>query len=225
MHPSLLRSLAVCVLSIVVGLPLTTAEADALSPPPLDCPAGTLGRSARSGGYCAPTRCGEGEEGCPREPFCPVHSWPCPSPEPWQCEEAPRGLCVRTSTSHGVRPGPRGPIGWTDERTEALGPCASDADCSTGARCEQARRCAHAPAPPASPAPTSAPSAPPPATLPTLPAAPAAAPPAAAPPRANEPSSTMCASGRRPGAHTAWLAAALAAVALARRRSRLSSTS
>lgn len=152
----------------------TRARADALSPPPTDCPAGTVGRSARSGGYCAPTRCGQPGQECPTEPHCPVQSWPCPRPEPWRCEDTPRGLCVQTSVTSGSRPGPDGPVPWSQEITQSRGACIRHSDCPEGARCEVARRCVHDAV-----AEETAPSAP----APTSPAAPVAPPITVAPPR------------------------------------------
>lgn len=196
------------------------ARADSLAPPPTDCPQGTYGRSSRGGSYCAPTQCGDDTHTCPPQPHCPVQSWPCPSPEPWRCEDAPRGLCVLTSTSNGSRPGPRGPIPWTDEFTQSLGDCTTDADCTRGARCEIARRCVHAPAQtPTAPARTTAPA-------PTTTTAPSTTPTTSpASPRTNSSADAsagaLCAlTAHRSTGHDAGLALFLPALVLLSRRAR-----
>lgn len=159
--------ITLCVPLLVSVTGVMSARADVLSPPPADCPAGSVGRSGRAYGYCAPTRCGEAGQECPTEPFCPVQSWPCPRPERWYCEDTPRGLCVQTSVTHGSRPGPGGPVAWSQEITQVRGACAANADCPEGARCEVARRCGHGPSEP--PATTTAPATPPTPIAPVAP--------------------------------------------------------
>ncbi|MBX7195131.1 MAG: hypothetical protein K1X94_23960 [Sandaracinaceae bacterium] len=213
-------------LALVVALaPSLSAQADVLSPPPDDCAPRTVGLSTRGGGVCAPTQCGDAEHACPSSPYCATQTWPCPSPEPWRCEDAPTGLCVRTVEHSGSRPGPRGGFPWTERVTYAEGECTTDADCTRGTHCETARRCVHEP-PPAPPPTTVAPPPPPPPPLPPPPP-----PVAPTPSRVNEPaqpSSTAtsggCAAMPRPAtdSNTPSVLACVAAlgVVAARRRAR-----
>jgi hypothetical protein len=45
------------------------AEADMVSPPPTDCPAGTIGATNHAGPHCLPQSCGEGKA-CPAGQVC-----------------------------------------------------------------------------------------------------------------------------------------------------------
>jgi len=119
-------------------------RADVLGPPPTDCVAGAVGRTARVGEWCEPSVCGEGAPPCPSEPFCPTHGWPCSAPEPWSCSEQSVALCVRHETrTEYRRPGMEGPA-RTHEVDVALGPCGEADACPDGSTCERARRCLHA---------------------------------------------------------------------------------
>jgi hypothetical protein len=88
------------------------ARADAIGPPPEDCPSGSKGTSSHAGNWCAPLPCTDGVCG-----------------EGTTCETT--GLCILREENRpcGGRPGPE-PCTFTYQ--EAFGPCATDADCTRG---------------------------------------------------------------------------------------------
>ncbi len=101
------------------------ASADAVMPPPVGCPPGSIGRSGRMGQYCAPTRCVTAAQGVALGYARP--------PDP-HLECAPAGLCVRSLEVH-VGRGRSSPV------DVVLAGCTSDAECPDGVVCEITDRC------------------------------------------------------------------------------------
>lgn len=205
---TILALMRIAVLLLLVSLAPSRAAADALAPPPTDCPAGSVGQSAQVGTWCEPTECGTADGQCPQTPFCPGTSWPCSHPEPWSCSDVISALCVRHETRAEFRRPQLGPQGPPVEReiAIALGPCGQNDACAEGATCERARRCVHAP-----PAPM-------PAVEQSTPATEAPTPAADRPASPEAPPSSGCACGvvaPRPG--LAWTWGVLGILALRRR--------
>ncbi|MCA9619864.1 MAG: tetratricopeptide repeat protein, partial [Myxococcales bacterium] len=167
------------------------ARADAVPPPPDDCPAGAVGETDHGGPHCRPTTCEVAQD--------------CEKQAGWRKRDAAMscrdglGLCVVEKVKA------RG--GWGSfERDVAYGPCASDADCRTeGARCLVAKRCVFGDA--ATSAPSAAPKTPPNAGT--------SAPPV---PTAGEPG--RCGCELRPTSARGWIGWCLAVVVLGWRRRR-----
>ena len=110
------------ILLLALLLP-TAAFADAIGPPPEECPPGSVGQSSHEGQWCEPatcildTSCDKGAKCRPGVGLCVTH------------EVVPCG---------GLYPVEMEPCTTTID--EAHRPCASDADCGQGT-CEVARRC------------------------------------------------------------------------------------
>lgn len=123
------RSLVVLV-SLLVGLAsyAPRAAADALEPPPTDCPEGAAGMTGRRGAYCGWVPCGDA----------------CPSTFGGTLVCSPREVsaCVRTDEfpAAEVQMGPQLRSLPAETRQVVVGPCGADGSCAVG-RCEHARVC------------------------------------------------------------------------------------
>lgn len=105
---------------LLVVLGSLSARADAVPPPPEDCPPGALGQTGHDGPYCTPSTCdGTCEEGrtCRSIGLCVV------------TEERPCGGMTTPGET------------CTYQHVEALGTCNDQADCTTGGECQIADRC------------------------------------------------------------------------------------
>ncbi|AKT43058.1 MYXO-CTERM sorting domain-containing protein [Chondromyces crocatus] len=125
------------VLSSVVSVALTLlgrdAHADAVMPPPDECPPGALPRTSHIGPYCQPSTCETGVD-CPHlEPrLLPRKGFPL------VCRE--RALCVTERIE------PDGPPFREDDpgsvrRPIAVSSCDEATSCAAPARCETTKRC------------------------------------------------------------------------------------
>ena len=122
---------------LAISLGAATASADAIGPPPVECPPGSRGHSSHCGEWCAPSTCKEVAD--------------CPKDGTYSCQS--RGVCVEEDDSPcSDRAG-----NARESRRVARNPCESDADCIRPARCETAMRCVREAkaAPPPAPAPSS----------------------------------------------------------------------
>ncbi|MBL9104754.1 MAG: hypothetical protein JNL82_27670 [Myxococcales bacterium] len=183
-----LRALVVAASVGLVALSASSARADAVMPPPRDCPDGAVGDTGHNGPWCRPTTCNvDGDCAGVGERFgggsAPARV----------CRE--QGLCVEVRSEKSAS-------GWSHgqpfERTFAHGACGDAAACTAPATCEAVKRCVVAAAPT-----TGAPTQPP---VVGTPPTPAPAPPAA---------ESRCSAGGTTPAGGLWL---LALVGLRRRR-------
>ncbi len=126
-----MRTLLVGLLAFsLAALDLASARADALEPPPTDCPEGSSGQTTRRGGYCAWTPC----------------TGTCSGDANGQalvCSGSEVALCVQTMEYPAVEV-QQGPVLRSlpaETREVALGPCGAGGVCGSGQRCERARVC------------------------------------------------------------------------------------
>jgi hypothetical protein len=118
------------VLAFVLSPSGQRARADALEPPPTDCPEGSIGSSSRRGGRCELAGC---EGGCLGNGF---------GGPPLVCSGGEIALCVDTVhyPAETVQLGPR-TMDYPEETWNVVvGPCASDGSCARG-RCVRQRAC------------------------------------------------------------------------------------
>lgn len=109
---------------------VASARADALEPPPTDCPEGSAGQTTRRGGYCAWTPC---TGACPSDTDGPA----------LVCSGSEVALCVQTIEypAAEVQQGPALRTLPAETRQVVLGPCGAGGACGSGQRCERARVC------------------------------------------------------------------------------------
>jgi MYXO-CTERM domain-containing protein len=114
------------------------ARADAVPPPPKDCPPGTLGVTGHAGPGCVPDVCPPGAYGtmCEGGPCCVVSH--CGGDAGGTCGTNYRCEEVKVCTK------PRNTIGWGASRhpvKEALAPCDAAGACPGGGTCEALTAC------------------------------------------------------------------------------------
>jgi hypothetical protein len=141
-------------LGLLLLLWARSARADAVPPPPKDCPQGTHGVTGHAGPGCVPDRCPKGASGtmCQGGPCCVAR----------QCGGDAGPSCDAKSTCESVRlcVQPRTTIGWAASQhpvKEALATCDQSGACPGGGTCETLMVCV---APPATAAPLATPEAP-----------------------------------------------------------------
>ncbi len=119
-----MRGASVAALTLAVALAPGLSRADAINPPHVECPPGSVQDSSHRGEACVATRC-ESDADCKR--FVEQGSR-----GTWSCEETP--LCVE----HMV-----GDPSWHGPRTQDLGrrACVTQEHCVRPEVCEVARRC------------------------------------------------------------------------------------
>jgi len=117
----------VVVVSLVTTLLASShARADAIGPPPADCPRGAAGSSSHSGQWCEPTTCAGGAT-CTSEQTC-----------------EPQGLCVTTQTY--TVDGRLAVDQPREQRSRQIAVSACDAGdaCADGSACVVTNRCVRA---------------------------------------------------------------------------------
>src|SRR5262249_51933228 len=121
------------------------ARADAVPPPPKDCPAGTHGVTGHAGPGCVPDKCPPGAYGtmCADGPCCVASL----------CGADAGRTCGTTSTCQEVKvcTRPRFTIGWGASRhpvKEELAVCDASGACPGGGTCEALMACVAAGPPP-----------------------------------------------------------------------------
>lgn len=113
------------VLAGALLIPLV-AHADAVPPPPTDCPKGAIGDTSHVGTWCRPTTCTDPDK-C-RQPFVGSKE-----KQTFRCEKV--GLCISTSSAMHPRGSP------VIRREIASKTCSSDSDCSGKEKCVTEDRC------------------------------------------------------------------------------------
>lgn len=118
--------------SLVVSssfLVAASTRADALAPPPTNCPEGSYGTTSRRGEHCELGACGDE---C-RSTF---------GNEPLVCSAVEIALCVETTSypAADVQQGPRVVSLPAETWNVVHGPCAADGSCARG-RCVRERAC------------------------------------------------------------------------------------
>ena len=105
------------------------AHADALAPPPTNCPAGSVGATSRRGEHCEHVGC----DGTCAAGF---------AQEAQACSAEPVAVCVETISypAADVEQGPRVVSLPAETWNVAHGPCAADGSCAHG-RCVRERAC------------------------------------------------------------------------------------
>lgn len=127
------RSLAshslAALLALVLGGASAPVRADALSPPPTDCPEGSVGASSRWGTHCEWRPCGDA---------CPTNM----RGEMLACSGREIAMCVESSSyaAQNVQQGPRVVSMPAETWNVAHGPCGADGSCARG-QCVRARAC------------------------------------------------------------------------------------
>lgn len=123
------RSLALLTLTSLSPLAASSARADALAPPPTNCPEGSYGTTSRRGEHCELGTCGDE---C-RSTF---------GNEPLVCSATEIALCVETTSypAADVQQGPRVVSLPAETWNVVHGPCAADGSCARG-RCVRERAC------------------------------------------------------------------------------------
>lgn len=113
----------------LLGGASSTARADALAPPPDDCPEGSVGDSSRWGTHCEWRPCGDA---------CPTSA----RGEQLACSAREIAMCVETASyaAQDVQQGPRMVSMPAETWNVAHGPCAADGICARG-RCVRERAC------------------------------------------------------------------------------------
>lgn len=122
-----MRASSRVLLVVAMGTVSAPAGADAVGPPPKECPRGALPRSDHGGPFCHPSTCDSNED-------CPGQSdiYPRLETSDYACKNDVK-LCVAKDDAGG-RGGPY-------QRDTAFGSCETDADCENEAKCMAARRC------------------------------------------------------------------------------------
>jgi hypothetical protein len=122
----LLVTLVASSLVLVPGL----ARADALEPPPTDCPEGSVGRTTQRGAFCGLARC---------EGTCPSAG----NGGALVCSPSAIAVCVANESypAETVQWGPRVRELAAESREVVVGPCASDGSCAAGLTCVRTRAC------------------------------------------------------------------------------------
>jgi hypothetical protein len=114
-----MRTFAFASVLIALCLAPTLARADAVRPPPRNCPAGSHGETGHAGPYCTPSACLTDAE--------------CVGYPGQVCSDAP--LCVKSVSYTDWS-------GQTYTRLEVVGPCASDGSCADPAsKCDMTKKC------------------------------------------------------------------------------------
>ncbi|AKT43057.1 uncharacterized protein CMC5_072840 [Chondromyces crocatus] len=121
------------VFSVVLASLATSAHADVVQAPPLDCPAGAVGRTSHRGPSCQPTTC-ETDTDCQQV----KSSWLGATGPALVCRE--QGLCVERRTPSSQSPYHRHPP-REQELLVAVSTCGSASSCPASATCEVAKRC------------------------------------------------------------------------------------
>lgn len=104
--------------ALVLVMIAATAQADAVGPPPEDCPAGSVPRTDHAGPHCLALDCDSDAD--------------CPTDEGYEC--AARPLCIEHQA------GVQGVGEQAFERDVAHSFCADDGACDRGA-CDRGKRC------------------------------------------------------------------------------------
>ncbi len=116
-----------CALAGALALSLSSAaaRADAIGPPPTDCPDGTMGDSCHGGQFCHPVTCMTDSD-CTAGQTCQV-----------------RPFCIVQINCAGGFVDPDASPGMYDQ-PGAQGPCATTSDCDAGATCSMENVCVSA---------------------------------------------------------------------------------
>jgi hypothetical protein len=112
---------------VVLWLATSLAHADALLPPPAECPAGSFGTSSHAGPWCMPTTCAAAAD-CERFRV----RWGATERARFECR--PEALCIRAETA-------RGPRGMSFPREVATASCTATRTCEGDIECTEATRC------------------------------------------------------------------------------------
>lgn len=115
---------------LVVGSAATPARADAVMPPPADCPPGAAGATSHNGPWCSPTTCSTDAD--------------CAGVGAQFDARAPARVCVEQALCVEARE-EKSQSGWSHgqpfARTFAHGVCSAEVPCAAPAKCEAAKRC------------------------------------------------------------------------------------